>query len=116
MSAYQSDRSQYLVRPPCQLAEHVDRVGPIAGFPENPTVHNNGCVGRQHRQWLTRSAHREGFLAGQPRNVSAGLLASENGFVDVRSRDNVGHANLGQELTPAGRMGGKANYGLHQSR
>jgi hypothetical protein len=116
MRAHQGDGSQYLVRPPGQLTEHMDRMCPIARFPKNLPVHNNRCVGSQHRQLLAGSSDSKGFFPCEPNDVSAGRLTRENGFIDVRSRDDVGHANLGQELTPPGRIRGKTNYGMHQSR
>jgi hypothetical protein len=65
---------------------------------------------------LAGSSDRKGFFPREPNYVPAGRLTGESGFVDVRSRDNVGHADLRQELTPPGRIRSKANYGMHQSR
>jgi hypothetical protein len=35
--------------PTGQLTEHIDSVRPVARLPKNLPVHNNGCIGGQHR-------------------------------------------------------------------
>jgi hypothetical protein len=105
------------VYPTGQLTEHIDRISPIARFSEDPaTVYNNGCIGSEDRQSLSRTSDGKCFFPREPCHVGARRLTGKNGFIDIRARDNVRHADLRQKLTPSRRTGSQTNYGTHQSR
>jgi hypothetical protein len=101
---------------PGQLSQHIDCFGPIARFSEYLPAYNNGCIGSEDRQPLSRTSDGKCFFTRESRHVGARRLTTKNSFIDVRARDNVRHADLRQKLTPSRRTGSQTNYGMHQSR
>ena len=96
----QGDRSQHLMRPPRQLAEHIHRLRLIARLFKYLSIHNNRRVCCEHGQPLTRAPDRKRLLPREAGDIVTGSLPRQKCFVDVRAHNHVRHANLCQELAP----------------
>jgi hypothetical protein len=104
------------MRSPGQLPEHIDRLCLIVRFSKYFSVDYNGRVGGEHSELLAGMLYGQRLFTRESDDIGPWCLPRHSGLINIRHRNDVRYANLGQQLASSRRSRSKTQYGSHQSR
>src|ERR1700722_17104392 len=91
--------------------KHGEPVGTVAWLPIDDTIEYDRSVGRQHGKALASFPNRERFLPRHSPYVAARRLPCQGRLIDIGADDDVGYADLLEQLTTPRRHRGEADCG-----
>src|SRR5207249_4131116 len=110
------DRRHHLMGAPCELRQHLDRLGRRLRLLEDGPAQHDRRVGREHDRAALAPGHDARHLTGETSDVLLGQLRAPPRLVHVLSDDAELEPQHLEQLAPAGRPAGEDEAHFSRTR